>query len=705
MRFSKFVLFFVLTILLQGSIHAQDWVSYQSQQQVNDLVDTGDELLLATDAGLVVMNKSTLEKTIFNKANSNLSNNHIPTITRATNGDIWIGTYDVILQRFDGTDFQDITVPEGVDYNPLVTDLYDLKIAPNGDFWLGTTSGVFRKQGQVWSLYDEAELGPTFFEAWDIEINEEGEVFVASFDVHKFADGIWSNLTETTEINGYLGADLFFSTSGDLYLAGDLDKIGRFDGVQWVGYEHGLNGSHITRLTEDMDGNIYFNAQYDGVYQLTNGNWIQQIDAQTEAFANNISYFYIDAQNNRWLNSNIYLSVNTNGNIQSTSISQHTIAYDNINNLHKGENGLMYFITTSDDNLSVLGPDGNWNLLSMPTSSMPFENFEDILVLADDDIWLASNNGLHHYDGTEWTFDQREACKSFAIDTQGKIYVRASSRIYIIDNGVISEYNTSNSPLTGLYIAGHGVDTNDNLWIAESEINVIQKVSSAGVWTTYTGDDHPAIDDPKGDFHFDVNGNVWVPANLVGAIKFDGTTFSNPFIGNLDLFDNYNAFSIESDATGKVYFAHQYGVTTLWNDEWEDLLIEDVPNTNSSHESKITFDDDGTLWWASSRYGVFSYAPESTTSILSNFEENIAFSVYPNPAQQYTTLDFTTEAKADVNVLIYNYLGQLQSSLDLGQLPAGTFQQTIDLAHFPKGFYSIQVQINDQSSTKTMMVY
>ena len=111
---------------------------------------------------------------------------------------------------------------------------------------------------------------------------------------------------------------------------------------------------------------------------------------------------------------------------------------------------------------------------------------------------------------------------------------------------------------------------------------------------------------PRGDFHFDKNGNVWVPSNGVGAIKFDGTTFTNPFIGNLNLFDNYNAFSIESDAAGKMYFAHQYGVTTLLNDEWEDLLIEDVPNENSSATAIIEFDDEGTLWWGSNRDGVFA---------------------------------------------------------------------------------------------------
>ncbi|MGK0364675.1 MAG: acetyltransferase-like isoleucine patch superfamily enzyme [Saprospiraceae bacterium] len=107
MKFLKFALFLSIVFLLQQSITAQEWVSYQSQQQVNDLIEDGNKLLLATDAGLVVMNKTTLEKEIFNKANTSLTNNHIASMAQSANGDNWIGIYDVVIGRFDGTDIQD----------------------------------------------------------------------------------------------------------------------------------------------------------------------------------------------------------------------------------------------------------------------------------------------------------------------------------------------------------------------------------------------------------------------------------------------------------------------------------------------------------------------------------------------------------------------------------------------------------------------
>lgn len=703
MNFIKFVLFLTLIIQGQVSVFAQGWKSFQSQQKINDLVDTGDELLMATDAGLVVMNKTTLEKTFFNTDNSNLSNNHIQSITEAPNGNFWIGTYDVVLSRFDGTDFQDGIVPEGVDYNPLVTTLYDLKVAPNGDLWLGTTSGIFHRVGQTWTLYDEAEAG----EGWDIEIDDAGEVFAASFDLHKFANGTWSNLTENTDIHGYLHADLFFNSTGDLYFVGDLEEVGRFDGEEWTALEHGLNGSEIVRISEDASGGIYFNARRDGVYKLENDIWVQQTDAQTEAFEDEIDYFYIDADDTRWMNSDIQLSVNRNNSIESTIISQHRIANNSINGLHKGANGDMFIISGNSENIARVDPDGNWSYFTLPISSEPFEKFSDILFLAEDDIWLTSNKGYYYTDGEEWIFFEEANCYSICMDSKGIIYIRATLKIIVIDTveEMISEYNADNSPFTASYISGYGVDSADNLWIAEEETNTIQKVSTDGTWTTYTQADHPAIEKPKGDFHFDSNDNAWVPSTL-GVIRFDGTAFSNPFVGNLDSMSNYRVFSIRNDAAGKLYFSHQYGVTTIDDGVWGELLIENnVPNEDNSSSSKIEFDDEGTLWWASNRYGVFTYTEETTTSVFTVLEELTTFSIYPNPARTHTSVDFTLEQSAAVEISIYNYLGQIQSSINLGQLPAGTFREAINLSSFQKGYYLIQLIINDQRTTKTLIVH
>lgn len=713
MKILKLSCCIAFTFFIYHSVHAQSWASYQSQQQVNGLVDTGDELFLATDAGLIVMNKATLEKTIFNKANSNLRNNHIQTIAKGPDGNTWVGTYDVVLYRFDGTGFYDITIPEADALNQN-TVLYDLEIAPNGDLWLGTSDGILHRQGQNWLHYDD-EVGVFFSAAWDIEINNEGEVFVASHQIFKYADGVWSNISEGTPLFAYSDrAEIFLSNSGSLFFAGDNTKVGRYDGENWQVFNTGapthfdatIHGHEVIGFAEDGEGAIYLNAQSNGVFKLEDGAWSQQADVQTEAFNNRTSFFYIDDQNNRWLNNGIYLSVNRNGSIQSTRISEYGIENNKVQKIQKGDNGYMCFITsTYSDSIAVLAPDGNWSSFAMPVNSVLWEGHRgDILYQDENDIWIASFEGLYHYNGNEWQFYSMLFCTSIVTDAQGKAFVRAFNGIYIVEDGGISVYNTSNSPIANGLISGHGVDASGNLWIASANEGVIQKVSPNGAWATFTGADHPAIRRPAGDFHFDRDGNVWVPDDVAGAIKFDGETWTNPIVENSSEITNLSVYSIESDEAGKVYFSHEFGITTLFENEWENLVIEEVP-FNDSYSSSIKLDDNGTLWWGSGHYGVFAYSPETPSAVFSNTEISTGLSVYPNPADDYFVLDFRVEVTAVVSARIYNTAGQMVLSKALGQFPAGAFQQTIDLEGLPKGIYSIQLKANESFSSKRLVIH
>ena len=160
---------------------------------------------------------------------------------------------------------------------------------------------------------------------------------------------------------------------------------------------------------------------------------------------------------------------------------------------------------------------------------------------------------------------------------------------------------------------------------------------------------------------------------------------------------------IQSDTNGKLYFAHQYGVTTWLEGDWDNLIVEDVP-TNLSHSASLQFDDEGTLWWASRTYGLFSYSPLDVSAEEVENQPINKISVYPNPAVNYVIIDFTTKEIENVNLFIYNNLGQLQSSLKLGKLAAGTFQQQLDIAHFSKGFYTIQLEIGGKVFVERMLV-
>ncbi|MDG1297071.1 MAG: T9SS type A sorting domain-containing protein [Saprospiraceae bacterium] len=709
MNMLKYILLTGLMFSLYASSNAQEWTSYQSTEQVNDLVDNGEELILASNVGVVVMNKTTLEKTIINSFNSNLYYDHIQAITMAPDGNTFIGIYDVTVARFDGSDFVDIEVPVGIS-NPNTAKLYDIEVSDDGDLWVATSEGIFRKQGANWIKYAEEELGDTFFNVWDIEINNLGEVYAgAQNGVHKFENGSWSNITSGTSLQPYQGAELFFSENGDLFVAGDLDSIARYDGAYWNFYAMPISTLQEVRFTEDTEGFVYVNNTINSVLRLEGDTWNPYTNEQTALFDGQISYYYVDSQNVHWLNHNIYLSSNDNGDIQSTSISSTSIEYNRISDIEKGPNGNMYFVMkTSTSSAAVYSQDGGWDYFSLPDDWVA-SLYPNILYLAADDVWISSSNGLYHYDGLEWSINEElGALGPIISDSQGKLYVKSFNQIFIVEDGLISEYNESNSELNSLdVVSAIGVDAADNLWIGSKLWNgggVIQKVSTDGEWTTYSSEDHPLIDKPEGDFYFDSAGNTWVPSSQAGVIKFDGQSFTNPIIENQNNLESYKAYSIDSDAEGRMYFSHQFGVTTLLDGVWGELLVDGLPTNNSTYRSSIKFDDDGTLWWGSEVYGLFSYTSEPITSTGSIDEPFSNFSIFPNPTENEAFINFVVQQKSNVSICVFNNLGQVVSNLDLGSFNKGTYQQSIDFSAYPKGIYSLQLKVSDQSSTKKIVI-
>lgn len=711
----KYTFYFALITFFQVNSAAQDWISFQSQGQVNDLVDTGDELFLATDVGLVVMNKTTLEKTIFDKNNADLSFNHVQTITKSASGDIWIGTYDGMLQRFDTIElkFKDKVFPEG-DLNPNTFKLYDIEIAENGDFWFGTSEGAFRFQNNNWEQFAANEFGNPSADIWDIEILEDQSILFAENYIHELKNDSWTKISETVEHFNYLDAEIFVSSTGTIFFAGDLDKISSFDGSNWQIYpiddfDSNLPGWQIIGFTEDTNGNIYLYTSNDGIYKLEGDNWVKVDNQQTEETEDSTAYFYIDEEGNEWLNTNIQLSVNTNGNIQNTSIANHTLDYNNIIDLKKDENGNIYFLTFSDANISVVDENGNWSYIALPADLSASNFINQLFVINEDQMYLSSNTGFYAFDGSTWIFNNIGYCTSFTKDADGKIYILGADNIFILENNSLTELS-ENSSFASETISVIGIDKENNLWLASySESEIYQRLAD-GTWITYSKEEFPAIDQPNGSFHFTENGDVWITHDYFGAMKFDGQTWVNPFdVNNDGVFDfvgeveSYTAHSIESDADGKVYFSHFTGVTTFQNGEWENLLIPDV-ETNSSYFTKIVFNNKGTLWWGSAQYGVYAY---ETASFPTNFTEIIIdnkLDVYPNPAQNIVNIEFENLENSAVYINVFNKLGQLQLSENLGNFSVGKFQKTIELSDLPNGFYTLQVIANNKASTKKLIV-
>lgn len=91
---------------------------------------------------------------------------------------------------------------------------------------------------------------------------------------------------------------------------------------------------------------------------------------------------------------------------------------------------------------------------------------------------------------------------------------------------------------------------------------------------------------------------------------------------------------------------------------------------------------------------------EVFTGVETKFADN-AVAVYPNPANNQTALSFSTALSSDVNVKVFNTVGQMVNSTVVS---AGVNKASINTASLPAGLYTVQVEGNGAVATQKLNV-
>ena len=267
----KRTLLFIVYVLLSLSGYAQtanDWI----RQMAMD----GDNLWLATNAGLVKYNKLTGEHTTYTRFNNGLCSDDLISVT-CRNGKVLVGSYDNGVSEFDGRVFRNYNR-----YNtPFFTNqsfeevLYD----SDGNLWLGGLYYIYKYDGIAWEKYTQPQA---LFSSW-----------VAYSALKQSADGtIWfcSNGPNFDGSLGYITKDQEVKTVTTRYCDAynmDIDKQGNvwfndtFNGILcYDGNSTKLFNSKNSPLPEygklrtlglavDVDNNVWFGCnnllyKYDG---------------------------------------------------------------------------------------------------------------------------------------------------------------------------------------------------------------------------------------------------------------------------------------------------------------------------------------------------------------------------------------------------------------------------------------------------------
>ena len=77
---------------------------------------------------------------------------------------------------------------------------------------------------------------------------------------------------------------------------------------------------------------------------------------------------------------------------------------------------------------------------------------------------------------------------------------------------------------------------------------------------------------------------------------------------------------------------------------------------------------------------------------------------YPNPFNPTTTISYELTERAQVNLQVYNILGQKIISMDMGEQLPGSHVVTLDASGFSSGLYFYRLNAGSRSSTRKMLL-
>lgn len=94
----------------------------------------------------------------------------------------------------------------------------------------------------------------------------------------------------------------------------------------------------------------------------------------------------------------------------------------------------------------------------------------------------------------------------------------------------------------------------------------------------------------------------------------------------------------------------------------------------------------------------------TVVSVNEHEQTSFGFNVWPNPADHFSTIGFTLSKITQVEIEVYNSIGQMENRIFNGELQAGYQTISIDLNDLKPGLYLVNLMMDHKRYTKILVV-
>ncbi len=333
------------------------------------------------------------------------------------------------------------------------------------------------------------------------------------------------------------------------------------------------------------------------------------------------------------------------------------------------------------------------------STAQSFNSIESVEYDPVNQQWLVSNaNSIVAQDfqgGLNFFFD---AESDYGMEVMGDTLYAINSpfegdeiRAYNLNDGTL----IATIALPGTQFAnGMASNGTDRLWVTDFNGSAILEIDVTDATNASVSTVASVAQVPNGITYDGANNRlVYVTWGPMGIYACDLADYSTSLLTSTTL---ANIDGVDHDGNGNFYIASWTPAQIRkYNNDFSDFEIISAPGLSGPADICYAQEVD-TLAVPNSGNNTLTLIGFGTTSVQENVVDGAPMSVYPNPLQDSSVLEFSLSTPAEVQVVVLDLQGKHVWSAALEQHPAGTHRMLFTGIELPQGLYTCRLNADAQ---------
>lgn len=370
----------------------------------------------------------------------------------------------------------------------------------------------------------------------------------------------------------------------------------------------------------------------------------------------------------------------------------------------------------------------------------------------DSGVWVGTEDGLAHFDGTAWTVFNTDnspipsdQIQDVHVDALGAVWVATYQGLAVYRNRIWQVYTSENSLIPDEHLRAVTTDQNGNVWIGTwgggllkffgevwtvydtynselpnngvftVEVDELNRVWAgtfaggvamleAGVWTVFNTDNSDLPNNNVRSIVFGQDHSAWIGTeNGLAHLTMDGEVIWQVFTS---LYFGHSVHIVANgtrDANGTLWFATDGGLIRCTESGFN---ISHMENSDiaSDNATAVAVDNAGNVFVGLAHHGLSVYNPNGVALALEPTKTQMNMDVWPNPTTDELRLRTSLKGTDVADIIITDLAGRNVTPAARVQLSGDmTAQHTVDVSALPVGTYMVVLQTQQGSTARSFV--